>query len=336
MLQRSTLGGFTRQETPVPTMTDDKSKWLTGAAVAVAAAGIAAAVYNRGKAKSAEAETPPVGQFADVDGARIHYLRRGQGPRVVLIHGNGVMLQDWLVSGVFDELAKTHEVIAFDRPGFGYSDRPRTTVWTPQAQARAIATVLEQIGFGPATVVGHSFGTMVALALGLNHASRVSRLVVLGGFYFPEARADLVMNAAPAIPVTGDILRYTISPLAGKAMMPAVETALFDPAPVSPKWTNEFPVPMVLRPSQVRATAGDSALAIPAAASLSKRYGELRMPVTIMGGTGDKVVTFDEHSRPLHDAVPGSRLVPVEGVGHMVHWSAQDAVLREIVGGAAA
>ena len=92
--------------------------WLIGAAVATAA-GIASTVFNRQKTKQAEAETPPIGSFVEVNGVRLHYLRRGTGPCIVLLHGNGVMLQDWLASGLLDELAKSHDVIAFDRPGFG-------------------------------------------------------------------------------------------------------------------------------------------------------------------------------------------------------------------------
>lgn len=305
------------------------SRWITGAAV-TAAAGIAAAIYNRSRTKQAEAETPPVGSFVEAEGVKLHYLRRGSGPCIVLLHGNGVMLQDWLASGVFDELAKDYDVIAFDRPGFGYSSRPRSVLWTPQAQAAALASALEQLGVNDATVVGHSFGTLVALAMGLDHSQVVSRLVLLGGYYFPTARPDLVMNAGPAVPIVGDVMRHTISPIAGRAMMPGVEKILFSPAPVDAKWKQSFPVDMVTRPSQVRATAADAAMAIPAAASLSKRYGDLTIPTTIIAGAGDKIVRFEGQSRRLHDALPNSQFIRIENVGHMVHYSARNTVLEAI------
>jgi pimeloyl-ACP methyl ester carboxylesterase len=49
-------------------------------------------------------------------------------------------------------------VIAFDRPGFGYSHRPRRTVWTPEAQADLIAAALKEIGVSKPMVLGHSWG----------------------------------------------------------------------------------------------------------------------------------------------------------------------------------
>jgi pimeloyl-ACP methyl ester carboxylesterase len=303
--------------------------WLIGGAVATAA-GIAAAVYNRGKTRQAEAQTPRAGALIEVEGTKLHYLRAGSGPPVVLLHGNGVMLQDWLASGVFEELTKTHEVIAFDRPGFGYSERPRSIIWTPQTQAAAIAKALARLELTDVTVVGHSFGTLVALALGLEHPELASRLVLLGGYYFPTARPDLVLNAGPAVPLVGDVVRHTIAPIAGRALMPRVEKVLFSPAPVSERWKNNFPVEMVVRPAQVRATAADAAMAIPAAASLSDRYASVTVPTTIVAGAGDKIVGFEGQSKRLHETIPGSEFILIEDVGHMAHYSAREAVVRAI------
>jgi pimeloyl-ACP methyl ester carboxylesterase len=67
-------------------------------------------------------------------------------PVVVLLHGNAVTLQDFEASGVLGLAAEHHRVLAFDRPGFGYSSRPRSTIWTPAAQAKVIASALIQLG----------------------------------------------------------------------------------------------------------------------------------------------------------------------------------------------
>lgn len=313
-----------------PSDMSTSQRWVAGAAAAATLSAVAA-VYNNRRAREAERRTPPVGEFIEAGGVRLHYLRRGTGPGIVLLHGNGVMLQDWTVPGIFDALAESHDVIAFDRPGFGFSSRPRSSIWTPEAQARAIASALDQLGVSDTTVVGHSFGTLVSLALALNHRHLVSRLVLLAGYYFPTFRPDLVLNAGPAVPITGDLIRHTVSPLLGRAMMPAAERQLFAPAPVDERWKERFPVDMVVRPSQNRATAEDFAVAIPGAVALSKRYGELSIPVTIAAGPGDKIVGYD-HSERLHDAVAGSRLVRVDGSGHMVHYTARDRILAEIQG----
>ena len=71
-----------------------------------------------------ERRNPPQGRFIDLDGVRLHYLEQGEGPSVVLLHGNVVTAEDFAYSGILDRAAERHRVIAFDRPGMGYSDRP--------------------------------------------------------------------------------------------------------------------------------------------------------------------------------------------------------------------
>jgi hypothetical protein len=61
---------------------------------------------------------------------------------------------------------------------------------------------------------------------------------------------------------------------------------VFAPSKVSPRVKEEFPFSMALRPSQIRATAGDASLMISGAASLDGRYQELMMPVAIMAWRG--------------------------------------------------
>ncbi len=302
-------------------------KWGVGAAGAAAAG---AAAFNAVRARRTEEANPPLGRFVEVDGVRLHYLERGSGPLVVLLHGNGTMVQDWLASGVFDALAATNRVIAFDRPGFGHSGRPRTTIWTAAAQARLIAAALEAMGREPATIVGHSFGTMVAAEMGLNHPDVATSLVLIGGYYYPSARVDAVLASPPAIPGLGDAIRYTVSPLIGAAMKPGMEAQIFAPAPVSAGWEKDFPFEMTLRPSQIRAAAAEAALTVAGAASLAPRLPGLTLPVTLVAGDGDKVVSTADQSERLAGALGGSELLIVEGAGHMVHHTACDAVVSAI------
>ena len=108
--------------------------YLTAAA-AVAAVLTVAAVVNRSLARKAERDNPPLGQFIEVNGVRLHYLERGSGEPLVLLHGNGSMIEDFESSGLIKRASKNYRVIAFDRPGFGHSERPRNVVWTPERQA---------------------------------------------------------------------------------------------------------------------------------------------------------------------------------------------------------
>jgi pimeloyl-ACP methyl ester carboxylesterase len=307
-------------------------KWGVGAA---AAAGAATALFNAAQARKTERAYPPIGDFVEVEGVRLHYLDRGTGPLIVLLHGNGTMIEDWLASGVFDALAVTNRVIAFDRPGFGHTNRPRSVIWTPPAQARILAAGLTSLGAGPATIVGHSFATQVALSLALEHPETVAKLVLLGGYYYPSFRPDVALAAPPAIPVVGDAMRYTVSPLLGQAMRPAMERQVFGPAPVSEGWRERFPFAMTLRPSQIRAAAADAAIMVPAAAALAPRLAGLTAPVTIIAGKDDRMVDAESQSGRLAEEIGTDDLLYVEGSGHMVHHSATETVVAAIARAAA-
>src|SRR5215467_11641617 len=94
----------------------------------------------------AEADRPPVDAFITVDGIRLHYFECGGGSPVVLLHGNGSMIGDFVSSGITERIASGRRVIAFDRPGFGYSERPRGRKWGPAEQARLLLHAFALMG----------------------------------------------------------------------------------------------------------------------------------------------------------------------------------------------
>ena len=302
----------------------------TGLAIGTAAIGLAgAALFNFSRAKAAEGEYPRRGHVTRIDGLDLHHVDSATaGPTVVLLHGNGTTLEDWFACGIFQELSKTNRVIAFDRPGFGYSTRPRRRPWSPAAQADVLALALKSLGAADATVVGHSFGTLVSIQLGLRHPELVHTLVLLSGYYYPSARIDVLAGSVPAIPIVGDIDRYTAAPLFGAALRPLLERKIFAPAAVASSWS-KFPFEMTLRPSQIRAEAAEAALMVPSAAALVQHYGELTVPVQIISGEGDRIIDHTSQSARLASEISAG-LTTLRGVGHMVHHTATDRVLHAI------
>ncbi|HEX3861812.1 MAG TPA: alpha/beta hydrolase [Stellaceae bacterium] len=289
---------------------------------------------NHALARRAESRNPPEGRFVTIDGVRLHYIERGAGPVIVLLHGNGTMARDFVLSGVFDLLCNGHRVIAFDRPGFGFSDRPRNRIWTPDAQAVLLGKALRHLEVQRAVIVGHSWGTLVAMAMALRDGAHTEGLVLLSGYYFPSIRPDTVLMSGPAVPLVGDILRYTISPLLGRLMAPVEHRKMFAPSPVSARFAREFPIELEVRPSQIRAAAEEAALMIPGAAGLANRHGELSMPIAIMAGLGDEIVDCDSQAGRLGAELPGSKLIKVPGTGHMIHYTIPEqvaAVIEELV-----
>ena len=293
------------------------------AALAIIAAGVAHA------ARRAEQEHPPRGAFVFHDGVRLHYLERGRGTPVVLLHGNLVHAEDFVASGLFDRLAERHRVIAFDRPGFGYSERPRDRLWTADAQAQLLHGAFRKLGLERPIVVGHSWGTLVALALAQRAPSDVRKLVLLSGYYFPTVRLDVAVAAPPAIPIIGDVMRYTVSALLARLALGRTVRAMFAPQPVPPHLLPTLGRGLLVRPSQIRATAEDAAFMVPAAAALRKRYGEIDTPAAIFAGDGDKAVAPDQ-ARRVQRALPRSELHVLPGLGHMLHHAAAERIAAAV------
>jgi pimeloyl-ACP methyl ester carboxylesterase len=290
----------------------------------------ASAAYVAYRARQAERKHPPLGRFVEVDGVKLHYFDRGQGSPIVLLHGNGAIATDFEGSGVIDRLAARHRVIAFDRPGFGYSERPRNRIWTPRAQAALLARALAQLNVQQPIVVGHSWGTLVALQLAADFPQHVRGLVLISGYYFPTWRADVFLLSPPAIPLLGDLMRYTISPLISRLIARPMMRKMFAPRPISPDFESAVPLALMLRPGQLRAAAEESGLMSWAAAALRKSYRELTLPVTIIAGDGDRVTDLQRQALRLHQEIPHSQLRAQFGVGHMLHYAAPELVARGV------
>ncbi|SDV46415.1 alpha/beta fold hydrolase [Chitinasiproducens palmae] len=283
---------------------------------------LGSAVWTRWQTRRAERRHPPAGRFVDVAGGRLHYLEAGDGPPVVLIHGNSVQASDFEASGLFTLLAQRHRVIAFDRPGFGYSDRPAGRVWTPAAQADLLHQALAELGVERAVVVGHSYGATIAAAMALSYPETVRALVLLSGYYFPTPRVDALTSALAKTPLLGGLLRHTLLPVTGRLTLPLAAKRMFAPRAVAPKFEAFVPRAMMTRPVTVGGMTGDGSLMIPGAASLARSYKRITQPVTIVTGDGDHVVSAERHSHKLHKQIPHSELRVVPHAGHMVHYAA--------------
>ena len=204
----------------------------------------------------------------------------------------------------------------------------RAIVEAPAPTTRA--RLASGLGVTRAMVYGHSWGTLVALALALEFPTLVRGLVLGSGYYYPTVRADVFLFSPPAIPVIGDAMRYTISPLAARAILPGLIEQMFAPAAVPERFDRLFPKELMLRPSQLRAAAEDAALMTPSVAELEQHYRELTMPVTIITGADDQISDVGRQSARLHRELADSEFIALPGLGHMIHHLAPDAVVDAI------
>lgn len=151
-------------------MPSNRSSRIAAVAGSAALTMGALAIANTVVARQAEAAHPPRGRLISVDGHRLHVMRFGPpdpiGPPVVLLHGNLVTSGDWLASGIVGRLAAEREVVVFDRPGFGHSDRPRSMDYGARAQAALLREACRLEGIVSPVVVGPFLGHAGGAGLG--------------------------------------------------------------------------------------------------------------------------------------------------------------------------
>ena len=143
-------------------------KWLVRAALVLAIVPL-----------STSAAPSPASEFATVNGVKLHYLREGKGPAVILLHGYAETSHMWLP--LIAELAKTHTVIAPDLRGAGDSGKPDAG-YTKKAMAQDIHALAQSLKIEHAKIVGHDIGLMVAYAYAAQYPSETDSIVLMDAF----------------------------------------------------------------------------------------------------------------------------------------------------------
>jgi non-heme chloroperoxidase len=112
------------------------------------------------------------------NGVALHYVERGRGSPVVLIHGSLADYTYWELSDQIPLLAARHRVIAYSRRYNHPNHNPREPDHSPMVEARDLVGFIDALGLGPVHLVGHSYGAYTALLYALQHPERVRSLVL--------------------------------------------------------------------------------------------------------------------------------------------------------------
>jgi pimeloyl-ACP methyl ester carboxylesterase len=273
---------------------------------------------------------PPQGRMVEVAGARLHVVERGQrdGLPIVMLHGASSNLE--VMRPLTERMSQTHRVILLDRPGHGWSTRENFSDSTPQPQARMISEALEKLGVGKAIVVAHSWSGALALRIALDHPERVAGLVMLAPVAYPWPGGVSQYNYIVTTPVIGPLLAHTLMLPLGLALADSGSRSVFAPQPMPEHFLGDSATRLLLRPREFVANAWDLVTLRAAMAEQAPRYGSIAVPITIIAGDADKTVSTHIHSQPLAKTAKDTRLIVLNGVGHMIQYAAPDLVVSEI------
>lgn len=250
-----------------------------------------------------------------VQNLRVHYIESGTGRTVVLIHGNAGNVEDF--EGAMQLLSREYRVIAIDRPGHGSSDRPTEKEATVEYQAELLHLTLSQLGISQPILVGHSWGAALALAYALKYPDDVSAMVLLAPAAYPGNQPNGLLRAVVKTPLLGDLSLLLGRSLMGRSRLKRDLERAFFPQKVPDKYFR-LASSMFLRRKQLRAYLEDEWSLNDSLKKLSKRYSDIHIPVVIVTGAEDQILSPKENAYRLHDAIPQSQLIELQEVGHEI------------------
>jgi pimeloyl-ACP methyl ester carboxylesterase len=254
-------------------------------------------------------------EHVDVGGLRIAYTRTGIGPPLVMLHGAPSDSRAW--QWMVPDLARDHTVVAWDAPGFGETSDIDDSWRAPQF-ADALAAFIAALGLERPHLVGHSFGTMIALSLFQRHPAVPASLVLVGGYAGwagslpPDEvarRRDMFVGMAEL----GDAFDPRSYPGLFSDLLPADR----DAALVTMMREN-------VRPATIRAAGY-----IGAETDLRPVLPTVDVPTLVLHGAADARSPL-ANAEALHAAIPTSRLVVLPELGHACLVEAPDACAAEI------
>lgn len=286
-----------------------------------------------------EARFPAIGEFAEIEGVRLHYVDMPAGSDadllpMVFLHGASGNARD-LMGAFGPALEGRARMIFVDRPGAGYSQRGTGAdigdPSNPEVQARLVSGLLNEIGVEKAVIVGHSLGGAITAAFALNHREQASGLVFIAPATHPWPGAGVtwyydVVNT----PVLGRLFTELLAIPFGNWLYSGAVGGVFEPDPVPETYMKASATRLVLRPGSFLHNARDVGNLFANVSRMSKRYGEIDLPTVVVTGDGDTVVLAEIHSRGLEADIDGAKLVWFEGAGHMPTYTRTAEIASEI------
>lgn len=264
-------------------------------------------------------EATPAYSFADVDGIRVRFARRGgdSGVPVLLLHGFGGDLDNWLFN--LDALAERAPVIALDLPGHGQSDAklPGTSA---KALAAFVVRFLDQLDIESAHLVGHSLGGAIAAQIALDAPARVASLA-------------LVCGAGLGDEIASPYIEGFVAAGSRRELKPVLEMLFADPSLVSRQMIDD-----VLKYKRIdgvedllRRLGGELFGGGRQAAQPARELGSVGKPLLVLWGKDDRIIPAAHAA----NAPPGATVKVFDRAGHMVMMEKANevnAMLKQHIG----
>ena len=256
----------------------------------------------------------PVGAGDDAVKLAVHDM--GHGEPIVLIHGLGASSYTW--SKIAPELARHHRVVAIDLKGFGESDKPLDDHYSIFDQAALVNDYIVQKKLRGVTLVGHSFGGGVALAVALKQMatgkSRIERLVLIDSIAYRQPMPFFFKVLR--MPLVGEFSLSVVPPELQAER--ALSIAYFEKNKVTPEAVNNYASALYSEGGRHALLATIDSLDPDQADDFSKHYKDLKLPALLLWCEHDKIVPLQYGERLARD-LPDARIEIIADCGHIPH-----------------
>ncbi|HEV8342108.1 MAG TPA: alpha/beta hydrolase [Candidatus Binatia bacterium] len=262
-------------------------------------------------------------KFTQVDGLKTRYQEEGTGPAAVFVHGASLGSSADVYQETLSTLAKRgFRAIAFDQPGYGYSDNPSD--YRASYRMQFIPKFIDALGLGKACVAGHSQAGIMVLRLALDRCPQVSKAVVIGtGPLLPplvdqggrgrERGGDEEGDSEPTLESTKKLLEEN-----------TFNKALITPEVLEKRY--QLSIGKNFEASKQRANARErSTDEVP----LWQRLKEVPVPLLMLYGAQDRG-SAGKRAALLKQKEPSIRVEVVDNAAHMIMWDAKESFCKKI------
>ncbi len=263
-------------------------------------------------------------KYVRLHGELVAYQDSGHGPTLVMLHGIGSSSRTW--RAVTPQLSKHFRVVAPDLLGHGESAKPRTD-YSLGAFAVWLRNFLDELEIPRATIVGHSLGGGIGMQFVHQHPEYCERLALIAsGGLGAEVGLSLRLLASPAAELIAPLIAPKSVVAVGNRLLSRLESVR--PPQMATTETWEAYASLSDRPTRqaflrtLRSVVDYRGQAVSARSRLDVTHG---LPVSLLWGEQDPIIPV-AHARAAHDALPGSRLLILPGVGHTPQLEAPAAV----------
>ncbi len=274
-------------------------------------------------------EYPFASHWFEVDGHVQHYIDEGNGPVLLMVHGNPTWSFAW--RRLVKDLSRDHRVIAIDHLGCGFSEKPQDrNVYTLNQHIQRLASLVKLLDLQQITLFGHDWGGAIGMGCAGRVADRFQRFVLMNTGAFHSQAIPFRISLC-RIPLLGKLGDQGLNLFARAALKMAVEKPLNAAARagfIAPydSWKNRIAVHEFVQDIPLDPSHRSYTTLTEVEQSLAKFQNH---PMQLIWGMKDWCFTPRQFLSEFRRRFPNAQSLELPNAGHYVFEDAADEVLKQ-------